>query len=295
LQAKNLLNSDTIHLLFANLPQLVEFQRRFLIGVEVLVTLPEEKQQFGSLFTRMEEGFEVYEPFCANFTYANELAVEESKNGTLAQLTNLDDPQYQFGSLLIKPVQRICKYPLLLKELLRYTDKEENPHLYAELEAGIASIERVTSRVNETKREQENISIQKELQTRIVNWKEVDLRKLGNLLLSETFPVLMGDKEKIFQCFLFQKMLMCCRDDALTGKEKKASKTMSMSKKGKNGRGRDSSVPSKSPLHVKGRLYIRDIREIVIPHDRSNGVLCSQETANRSRGVFYYHSIPTGG
>jgi cell division control protein 24 len=53
LQAKNLLNSDTIHLLFANLPQLVEFQRRFLIGVEVLVTLPEEKQQFGSLFTRM--------------------------------------------------------------------------------------------------------------------------------------------------------------------------------------------------------------------------------------------------
>lgn len=53
LQAKNLLNSDTIHLLFANLPQLVEFQRRFLIGVEVLGTLPEEKQQFGSLFTRM--------------------------------------------------------------------------------------------------------------------------------------------------------------------------------------------------------------------------------------------------
>jgi cell division control protein 24 len=57
LQAKNLLNSDTIHLLFANLPQLVEFQRRFLIGVEVLVTLPEEKQQFGSLFTRMVHPF----------------------------------------------------------------------------------------------------------------------------------------------------------------------------------------------------------------------------------------------
>ena len=266
------MNSDTIHLLFANLPQLVEFQRRFLIGVEVLVTFPEEKQQFGSLFTRMEEGFEVYEPFCANFTYANDLALEESKNGTLSQISHLDDPQHQFASLLIKPVQRICKYPLLLKQLLRYTDATQNPHLYAELEAGIASIERVTNRVNETKREQENINIAKELESRIVNWKEIDRAKLGNLLLSETFPVLMGDKERVFQCFLFQKLLMCCRDDALSGKDKRGGKAMSMSKRGKNGKaGRDSSVPAKSALHVKGRLYVRDIRDIYIPQDRSTG------------------------
>jgi cell division control protein 24 len=271
LQAKNLLNSDTIHLLFANLPQLVEFQRRFLIGVEVLVTLPEEKQQFGSLFTRMEEGFEVYEPFCANVLYANELAQEESKNGTLSKLSDLDDPSHQFGSLLIKPVQRICKYPLLLKQLLRYTDKTQNPHLYSELEAGIASIERVTFRVNETRREQENIAIQKELITRIVNWKEIDPNNLGSLLLSEAFPVLMGDKERVFQCFLFHKMLLCCRDDNMSREAKKASKTMSMSKRGKGARGRDSSVPPKTPLSVKGRLYIRDIRDIYIPQDRSTG------------------------
>lgn len=284
LQAKNLLNRDTIHLLFANLPQLVEFQRRFLIGVEVLVTLPEEKQQFGALFTRMEEGFEVYEPFCANFAYANELALEETKNGTLTQLSNLADPQHQFGSLLIKPVQRICKYPLLLKQLLRYTDQATNPHLYAELEAGIASIERVTNRVNETKREQENISVQKELETRIVNWKEINRLMLGNLLLYETFPVLMGDKERVFQCFLFQKMLMCCRDEQLSKEAKKASKTMSISKKnksiGKGGLTRESTMggmagTGKGPLHVKGRLYIRDIRDIMIPQDRSTGTLPS--------------------
>jgi cell division control protein 24 len=156
--------------------------------------------------------------------------------------------------------------------LLRYTDKTQNPHLYSELEAGIASIERVTSRVNETKREQENISIQKELVTRIANWKEINPMSLGNLLLTETFPVLMGDKERTFHCFLFQKMLLCCKDDSLSKDAKKASKTMSMSKKGKM-KGRDSSVPAKSPLHVKGRLYIRDIREIRIPQDRSNGII----------------------
>ena len=239
-----------------------------------------------------EEGFEVYEPFCANFAYANELALEETKNGTLSQLSNLVDPQHQFGSLLIKPVQRICKYPLLLKQLLRYTDKDQNPHLYSELEAGIASIERVTNRVNETKREQENISIQKELETRIVNWKEIDRLKLGNLLLSETFPVLMGDKERVFQCFLFQKMLLCCRDDALSNKDKKSSKTMSMSKKSKPGKGRDSSVPAKSPLHVKGRLYIRDVRDVYVPQDRSTGMLPHFEFVDPRR-VLHYNSIPT--
>jgi hypothetical protein len=86
--------------------------------------------------------------------------------------------------------------------------------------------------------------------------------------------VLMGDKERHFQCFLFQKMFMCCRDDSLNGKDggRKAAKTMSMSKKSKNGRlPRDSSVPAKSPLQIKGRLYIRDIRDIYIPQDRSTG------------------------
>jgi cell division control protein 24 len=163
------------------------------------------------------------------------------------------------------------------------------------LEAGIASIERVTSRVNETKREQENISIQKELESRIVNWKEIDRLKLGNLLLSETFPVLMGDKERTFQCFLFQKMLMCCRDDSASGSNgKKNGKTMSMSKKNKNGKmGRESSVPAKAPLHVKGRLYIRDIRDVYIPQDRSTGTPLFNGIDDRC--VFYYDSVSTGG
>jgi len=97
--------------------------------------------------------------------------------------------------------------------------------------------------------------------------------------------VLMGDKERTFHCFLFQKMLLCCKDDSLSKDAKKASKTMSMSKKGKM-RGRDSSVPAKSPLHVKGRLYIRDIREIRIPQDRSNGT-AEQPQFNLSLGKYY--------
>lgn len=115
---------------------------------------------------------------------------------------------------------------------------------------------------------------------------------LGSLLLTETFPVLMGDRERTFQCFLFQKMLMCCKDDSFSKDAKKASKTMSMSKRSK-GKGRDSSVPAKSPLHVKGRLYIRDIREIHIPQDRTNGNGVGKFT--NSRYLLHYYSLSTRG
>jgi len=44
---------DTIHHLFANLNSLVDFQRRFLIGVEYHAGLPPSEQRFGNLFVQM--------------------------------------------------------------------------------------------------------------------------------------------------------------------------------------------------------------------------------------------------
>ena len=199
------------------------------------------------------------------------MALEESKNGTLGQLSNIVDPQHQFGSLLIKPVQRICKYPLLLKQLLRYTDKATNPQAYAELEAGITSIERVTSRVNETKREQDNIAIKKDLEARVITWKELNPSKLGNLLLYEHFETTMAGKDRPFKCYLFRKLMICCREEALDKNGKKQTKTMSMSKKNKTAKmTRESGVAT--GINIKGRMHIRDILDVYVPDDRSNGI-----------------------
>ena len=60
------------------------------------------------------------------------------------------------GSFLIKPVQRMCKYPLLLKVILKNTPED---HIdYQDLAAAIARFERILSDINEAKAEFENES-----------------------------------------------------------------------------------------------------------------------------------------
>lgn len=53
LQQNAILSQDTIHNLFLNLNSIVDFARRFLIGVEGNASLPPEQQRFGSLFVLM--------------------------------------------------------------------------------------------------------------------------------------------------------------------------------------------------------------------------------------------------
>lgn len=48
-----ILSQDTIHNLFLNLNTIVDFARKFLIGVEANASLAPEQQRFGSLFLSM--------------------------------------------------------------------------------------------------------------------------------------------------------------------------------------------------------------------------------------------------
>lgn len=74
-----MLPRDTIHAIFLNLNHLVDFQRKLLIGIESHAAQPAENQRFGHLFVSMEDAFSCYEPYCANFTAANDLVMQENQ------------------------------------------------------------------------------------------------------------------------------------------------------------------------------------------------------------------------
>lgn len=189
LEKEEIVTKDLIHNLFMNLDALVDFQRRFLIRVETQNELPPDMQNWGSLFMQYELAFSVYEPYAANFEAAQALATQV--RDTLGKLPH---PVFDnFAAFLIKPVQRITKYPLLLKDLVKHTDivTQEDQDLLG----GVAAIQRIADQTNEAIRKSENAVVVKNLEGRVEDWKGHKLEQFGDLLLHGNFSVIKGDQK----------------------------------------------------------------------------------------------------
>ena len=109
---------DAVHDIFLNLNNLLDFQRRFLIRIEQQNHLDESQQNWGQLFINYQEYFGVYEPFIANQTRCNNTVMrewEKLKGAPLSPaLKGLVDTQHILAGFLLKPFQRLSKYPMLL-------------------------------------------------------------------------------------------------------------------------------------------------------------------------------------
>ncbi|KAG0220892.1 hypothetical protein B0O80DRAFT_421120 [Mortierella sp. GBAus27b] len=235
---------ETIHLIFANLNALVDFQRRFLIAIETNAAYATQDQNFGLVFLQHEDAFAVYEPFCANFAEASKLVLAEAPK--LQKMSHLMEPIHGINSQLIKPVQRICKYPLFMHELIKLTDPE-SPH-HSDLVQGQASIKRVADRINETNRKQDNHLIAQGLQHKVA-WKDGELvSDFGTLLLHDKLLNPRGSSDKELEVYLFEKILLCCQEIPT---KKKQPKPLARGAK------------PKPTLHLNGRIYINNIKSIL--------------------------------
>ncbi|KAG0759353.1 hypothetical protein G6F57_009267 [Rhizopus arrhizus] len=247
-QAQEVLSPDTMHYLFGNLNALVDIQRRFLIQIEAQAASPTKEQRFGYLFIQFEEAFTVYEPFCANFQIAQDLVVQVANK--LQKLANIMSPTYELPAMLIKPIQRVCKYPLLLQQLIKSTP-EDWPYA-EENKEGLEAIQRVTKKVNETKRIQENALVVEDLKKKLAveDGSECSVDKYGQLLLHDKLILQKADSEHVKEVvvFLFEKVILLCKEVKDVNKN-----SISIKKKRKEGtllvRGK---IPMSRIEHVKG-------------------------------------------
>ncbi|KAK0529521.1 Guanine nucleotide exchange factor for Cdc42p [Tilletia horrida] len=259
LQTYNILPPDTIHRLFGNLNALVDVSRRFLISVEENARRPSDDQHFGHAVMAMESDFAVYEPFCANYSQAldtinaetpNMLRLKECPGSEEYYLT----PNYELPSLLIKPVQRICKYPLLLEQIIKNTP--DGAAHKEELLDGLHVVKRIAEKVNETQRMQENEQIVKELEVRVDDWKGHNVNTFGPLLLHEHFTVIKSETEREYYVYLFERILLCCKDPPNLPQNPKDKK--------KKDKKPTAPVPGigkkeKTPLQLKGRIFTENM------------------------------------
>ncbi|KAB0395325.1 hypothetical protein E2I00_014781 [Balaenoptera physalus] len=147
------------------------------------------------------------------------------------------------GSYLLKPVQRILKYHLLLHEIENHLDKDTEG--YDVVLDAIDTMQRVAWHINDMKRKHEHAvrlqaqqvgpcvlavlpsqllfnhrerSLFQEIQSLLTNWKGPDLTSYGELVLEGTFRLQRAKNERTL--FLFDKLLLITkkRDDTFTYK-----------------------------------------------------------------------------
>lgn len=113
--------------LFANLVDIRNFNADFHTAMTKEFSTLSLYSEFSQVMISFSSGFKVYYPYTANYDHADKtlqtLREKNKKFGEYLQqleytpsLKNMD-----LSSLVIKPVQRLCKYPLLLADLLRST------------------------------------------------------------------------------------------------------------------------------------------------------------------------------
>lgn len=117
-EEKGIISGDQIHDIFLNLNALLDFQRRFLIRVEQTNALPATEQNWGNLFVLYKDAFKVYEPYIANQKKCEQIAMREfdklKETGGTPEMRQMVESPTLLTSFLLKPFQRLTKYPLLL-------------------------------------------------------------------------------------------------------------------------------------------------------------------------------------
>ncbi|KAG1445693.1 hypothetical protein G6F56_009825 [Rhizopus delemar] len=153
-QSTKYLSKTDVRYLFCNLLDIVEFEKSFVILLEHSY----EQDSIGTAFRESMRTIDsVYSEYCKRHEDAV-LKLQELESRVETQRF-LNDCQTQLqgktaswdlGSLLIKPVQRVLKYPLLIREILSLTSPEHSDH--DDLASALKEIEEVAENINEIKR-----------------------------------------------------------------------------------------------------------------------------------------------
>ncbi|XP_069586241.1 pleckstrin homology domain-containing family G member 3 [Ranitomeya imitator] len=159
-------------------------------------------------FVEKSHYFDIYTQYCNNYPNSVATLTECMRNKVLAKFFRERQEMLKhslpLGSYLLKPVQRILKYHLLLQEIAKHFDIDKEG--YEVVEEAIETMTGVAWYINDMKRKHEHAVRQQEIQSLLLNWNGQDLTTYGELVLEGTFRVQRARSDRTF--FLFDKVLL---------------------------------------------------------------------------------------
>ncbi|XP_057397190.1 rho guanine nucleotide exchange factor 37 isoform X3 [Balaenoptera acutorostrata] len=151
-----------LDVLFSNIDDIIKVNSKLLHDLQETAAREEEQVQLiGSLFLEFQEELEqVYKVYCASYeqalllveTYRKEPRLQGEIQDTIEAVLPQAGPS-GLSFLLVIPLQRITKYPLLLQKILENTLPDASA--YPVLQRATSALQDVVTNINEYKRRKE--------------------------------------------------------------------------------------------------------------------------------------------
>ncbi|XP_056294964.1 spermatogenesis-associated protein 13 isoform X2 [Pseudoliparis swirei] len=218
----DMFNDDQLKVIFGNIEDIFRFQMGFVRDLEKQYNTDDPHlSEIGPCFLEHQDGFWIYSEYCNNHLDACMELSKLMRDGRyqhffeacrlLQQMIDI-----AIDGFLLTPVQKICKYPLQLAELLKYTAQEHSDYRY--VAAALAVMRNVTQQINERKRRLENIDKIAQWQASVLDWEGEDILDRSSELiytgeLSWIYQPYGRSQQRVF--FLFDHQLVLCKKDLI--------------------------------------------------------------------------------
>ncbi|XP_074478118.1 uncharacterized protein arhgef4 isoform X2 [Sebastes fasciatus] len=218
----DMFTEEQLRTIFGNIEDIYRFQRKFLKGLEKKFNKEQPHlSEIGCCFLEHQTDFQIYSEYCNNHPNA---CVQLSKVMKVNKYVFFFEAcrllqkmiDISLDGFLLTPVQKICKYPLQLAELLKYTNPQHRD--YKDVEAALNAMKNVARLINERKRRLENIDKIAQWQSSIEDWEGEDiLSRSSDLIFSGELSKLSQPQAKSQQrmFFLFDHQMVFCKKDLL--------------------------------------------------------------------------------
>ncbi|KAL4238429.1 Pleckstrin y domain-containing G member 1 [Mactra antiquata] len=194
--------------LFGNIVEIYDFSCIFLNALEDCGMDP---IKVAECFVKNSDGFVIYAEYCTNYPSAvavlTKVMCDPQLSDVFKQRQISLGHSLPLGAYLLKPVQRVLKYHLLLQNILKNYDKSDPGH--DKLLAALEHMTDMSHQINEMKRKHEHAVRVQEIQSQLEDYEGEDFTRLGELVLEGSFRM-FGVKASR-QMFLFEKGIIIAK------------------------------------------------------------------------------------
>lgn len=245
-----------MEMIFSNIEKVYHFQQSFLEGL----TNGIKGNHIAQAFLHFQSSFMIYSNYCNSYSRAlNELDNYVGNKEAMLLLESCRQkenlPELPLQAHLLAPIQRICKYPLHLMELVKHTPtrkelREAGIGLESEtsdckemFELALMAMKRVTEMVNEGKRNSESLA---RLQQKFDSFQGPSINVHSTRLFLQIDAIRMSPNlwNNTYTLFLFDRQLILVKKDLL----------------------------KRNQYFYKGRIFLDNCRVLNLPNGKMFGV-----------------------